>query len=123
MEIIAKTFNFNVPFYKGPYLCLCIHCKDMDKIVPAYPVGGSNIVRIETEIDGKTFRAVAFISTDAKAFDGEVFKEEDVFWCDPKALHAHSKREYFPLKNLLFQERGGWIDSFIHIKRLVYRIL
>ena len=123
MEYIAKTFNFNVPFYEGPHLCLCVHGHEMAKIVAAYPVGGKNIVPIYTEINGKNFLAVAFMSKAAKAFEGEVFKQEDLFWCDPKALHYHSKPEYFPINDLLFQERGGWIDSDIHVKRIVERIL
>lgn len=145
MEYIAKDIEFNNRAYNGKHLCLCVFSEDpeqLEKIVASYPVTywvdpkvnhqiidgrkypiGETFIPMYTEIDGKNFRVLAFISKNADAVDGEVLKEEDLFWCDPKTLHTYSKTEYFPLKNLLFEQRSSVISAEIKIKRLVYRIL
>jgi hypothetical protein len=124
MEYIAKSLEFDVPFYKGPFLCLCVHSEEkelLESIYPAYPV--TSLKDQWIELDGKRYRVVAFMSNDSNSVDGEVFNEADLFWCNPKALHSYSKKEYHPIKELLFTQRGGWISGNIHVKRLVYRIL
>ena len=140
MEFIAKNIDIN--YEKGPHLCLCVHCDDMDKLVASYPVTyaldpirqykvfDGRKYEIEslkqplyTEINGKQFRVVCTISKYANSFDGEVLDVDRLFWCDPKALHYHSKKEYFPILQYLYEERPSVIMGEIQIKRIVERIL
>jgi hypothetical protein len=127
MEFIAKEIELNNSGYNGKRLALCIHSVEqelMASIVAAYPITcHSQKEPMYVKIDGKEYRVVAFLSKDATTFDGEVLKEDDLFWCDPKALHTNSKKEYFPIKKLLFTQRGEWISAYIYVKRVVYRIL
>lgn len=124
MKYIAKTINFDNSFYKGQHLCLCVFSEEselLESISSSYPLTLSKDQWVI--IDNQRYRIVAFISDDANAREGEIFNEEDLFWCDPKTLLSYSKKEFFPIKELLFTERGGWIDIQIYVKRLVYKIV
>lgn len=127
MEFIAKEISLNNSAFNGKHICLCIFSEDtelLEMIVPTYPIVCSSQKKpIYTEINGKTHRVVAFISKDAKAHDGEVLIEDNLYWCDPKTLHYHSNPEYFPLKDYLYIENPSWIMGEVKIKRLVHRIL
>lgn len=122
MEFIAKEIELNNSAYKGKHIALCIFSKDpelLELIVSAYPINEPLYIQIK----GNMYRVAAFISKEANAHDGEILNESDLFWCDPKALHYHSKPEYFPLEKYLYIEKPGWISNEVKIKRKVFRIL
>ena len=127
MKFIAKEIELNNIAYNGKHLALCIFSKDpelLELIVSAYPiVTKSHTDPLYIAINGDLHRVVAFISKEANAYDGEVLNEKDLFWYDPKALHYHSKPEYFPLEKYLYIDKPGWISNEIKIRRRVYRIL
>lgn len=124
MEYIAKTIEFDIPFYRGQFMCLCVYLEDMkllEYIYPAYPV--TSLKDQWINFNNKHYRIVAFMSKDSQSVDGEVFNETDLFWCDPKTMHPHCKQEFYPINELLFNQRGSWISNNIFVKRLIYRIL